>query len=89
MKRLNCYLRHIWARIAWGVIWDGHCWDDDEWGVICIDCGKKEIYVEHDRCKDCGFEFENQHWSCQGHQNCWPECPNCGGDLEGVTVDAG
>lgn len=37
-----------------------------------------------DRCTSCGVEFENSHYSCQGHQNCLPECPVCGGDLEEI-----
>lgn len=38
-----------------------------------------------DRCTSCGVEFENSHYTCQGHQWCLPECPLCGGTLEAIA----
>jgi len=38
-------------------------------------------YEPNEKCKECGLEVENYHFSCQGHQNCLPECPSCGGEL--------
>lgn len=38
-----------------------------------------------DRCADCGIAVENDHYTCQGHQFCMPECPRCGGRL--IPID--
>ena len=35
----------------------------------------------NERCLNCGTEIYNNHYSCQGHQFCLPECPTCGGEL--------
>ena len=45
---------------------------------------EEEPYSPNERCSSCGLEIENYHYSCQGHQNCLPECPRCGGNLVAI-----
>lgn len=40
-----------------------------------------EAFDPNEYCLSCGVQLENYHYNCQGHQNCFPECPACGGEL--------
>lgn len=33
-----CTRHRLYAR-AHGIRWDGHCWDENEEGLFCMDCG--------------------------------------------------
>lgn len=46
--------------------------------------GGIEPYEPNERCRECGLEIQNYHYNCQGHQNCLPECPACGGGLQEI-----
>lgn len=40
-----------------------------------------EAPTPNEQCTSCGLAINNDHYICQGHQYCLPECPRCGGDL--------
>jgi hypothetical protein len=43
-------------------------------------------YVPNEQCDNCGLKIENYHYTCQGHQLCLPECPQCGGELVAIRT---
>jgi hypothetical protein len=44
----------------------------------------EDVWDPNEHCRECGLEVMNYHYSCQGHQNCLPECPACGGGLQEI-----
>jgi hypothetical protein len=53
---------------------------DEKYGDLTWD----DLWDPNEYCVACGAEIMNYHYSCQGHQNCTPECPYCGGDLREI-----